>query len=147
MDAGVPECTEPPQRGRGEWSNTGSHNLWRGSCAAFCHKSYGGAYMVPGAEELGTKNQGREEPENKTTCALASEGGEPEKRERGRESTLSLGLLPLFVHKTEPGHEAKRRKERKKEGRREWRGEHQMWEACFTQTYFLFLCTRRRMPL
>ena len=27
--------------------------------------------MVPGAEELGAKNQGREEPENKTTCALA----------------------------------------------------------------------------
>ena len=103
--------------------------------------------MVPGAKELGAKNQGREEPENKTTCAVASEGGEPEKRERGRESTLSLGLLPLFVHKTEPGHEAKRRKERKKEGRREWRGEHQMWEACFTQTYFLFLFTRRRMPL
>ena len=75
--------------------------------------------MVPGAEELGAKDQGREEPENKTTCALAaSEGGELEKRERGRESTLSLGLLPLFVHKTEPGHEAKRRKERKEEGRR-----------------------------
>ena len=27
--------------------------------------------MVPGAEELGAKNQGREEPENKTACALA----------------------------------------------------------------------------
>ena len=26
---------------------------------------------LPSAEELGAKNQGREEPENKTTCALA----------------------------------------------------------------------------
>ena len=52
--------------------------------------------MVPGAEELGTKNQGREEPGNKTTCAVASEGGEPEKRERGRESTLSLGFTSPF---------------------------------------------------
>ena len=49
--------------------------------------------MVPGAEELGAKNQGREEPENKTTCAVA---GFRRRGAREEEGAWYHNCIPIY---------------------------------------------------